>query len=57
MSSGNTLSENAEEYMEVLYKLSLKERPVKTTKISTMLNVSPASVTQMIKKITKRGLR
>ncbi|AIS32074.1 metal-dependent transcriptional regulator [Methanobacterium formicicum] len=55
MSSGNTLSENAEEYMEVLYKLSLKERPVKTTKISTMLNVSPASVTQMIKKLQKEG--
>jgi|GEM_PF-3677704 Mn-dependent transcriptional regulator len=55
MSSEKTLSENAEEYLEVLYKLSLKERPVKTTKISNMLNISPASVTQMIKKLEKEG--
>lgn len=55
MSSENTLSENAEEYLEVLYKLSLKERPVKTTNISKMLNIAPASVTQMIKKFEKEG--
>lgn len=55
MSSGKNLSENAEEYLEVLYKLSLEERPVKTTKISKMLNISPASVTQMIKKLEKDG--
>ncbi|HII83671.1 MAG TPA: metal-dependent transcriptional regulator [Methanobacterium subterraneum] len=55
MSSEKLLSENAEEYLEVLYKLSLKKRPVKTTKISNMLNISPASVTQMIKKLEKEG--
>lgn len=55
MSSGKTLSENAEEYLEVLYKLSLEERPVKTTKISKMLNIAPASATQMIKKLEKDG--
>ncbi|EKF84957.1 metal-dependent transcriptional regulator [Methanobacterium formicicum] len=55
MSSEKTLSENAEEYLEVLYKLSLKERPVKTTNISKMLNISPASVTQMLKKFEKEG--
>jgi DtxR family transcriptional regulator, Mn-dependent transcriptional regulator len=55
MPSEKTLSENAEEYLEVLYKLSLKERPVKTTNISKMLNISPASVTQMIKKFEKEG--
>lgn len=55
MSSEKSLSENAEEYLEVLYKLSLKKRPVKTTKISNMLNISPASVTQMIKKLEKEG--
>ena len=55
MSAEKTLSENVEEYLEVLYKLSLKERPVKTTNISKMLNVSPASVTQMLKKFEKEG--
>jgi DtxR family transcriptional regulator, Mn-dependent transcriptional regulator len=55
MSSGKNLSENAEEYLEVLYKLSLEERPVKTTKISKNLNIAPASVTQMIKKLEKDG--
>lgn len=55
MSSGKNLSESAEEYLEVLYKLSLEERPVKTTKISKMLNIAPASVTQMIKKLEKDG--
>lgn len=55
MSSEKTLSENAEEYLEVLYKLSLEERPVKTTNISKMLNIAPASVTQMIKKLEKEG--
>jgi DtxR family transcriptional regulator, Mn-dependent transcriptional regulator len=55
MSSEKTLSQNAEEYLEVLYKLSLEERPVKTTKISKMLHIAPASVTQMIKKLEKDG--
>lgn len=49
------LSENAEEYLEVLYKLSMVERPVKTTKISKTLDITPASVTEMIKKLQKRG--
>ncbi len=55
MSSDKQLSENAEEYLEVLYKLSLEERPVKTTKISKMLNIAPASVTQMVKKLENDG--
>lgn len=57
MSSQNetTLSENAEEYLEVLYKLSLEERPVKTTKIANNLGVAPASATQMIKKLENKG--
>lgn len=55
MSSDKNMSENVEEYLEVLYKLSLEERPVKTSKISKKLNVAPASVTQMIKKLEKDG--
>lgn len=55
MSSEKTLSENAEEYLEVIYKLSLEERPVKTTKISKMLNIAPASVSQMIKRLETLG--
>ncbi|NYB52341.1 MAG: metal-dependent transcriptional regulator [Methanobacteriaceae archaeon] len=55
MTSEKTVSANAEEYLEVLYKLSLEERPVKTTKISKKLNIAPASVTQMLKKLEKAG--
>ncbi len=55
MSSEKPLSENVEEYLEVLYKLSLEEQPVKTTKISKMLNIAPPSVTQMIKKLERDG--
>ena len=56
--SGNeTLSENIEEYLEILYKLSKGDQLVKTSKISTNLNIAPGSVTQMLKKLDSYGLR
>lgn len=49
------LSENIEEYLETIYRLSNNGESVKTTKISKTLNIAPGSVTQMIKKLDKMG--
>jgi len=45
------LSENIEEYLEVLYKYGNKKNYVSTTTISKNLNIAPGSVTQMLKKL------
>jgi DtxR family Mn-dependent transcriptional regulator len=49
------LSENIEEYLEVLYKYGDKNHYVSTTKISKSLNIAPGSVTQMLKKLEATG--
>ncbi|KZX15387.1 metal-dependent transcriptional regulator [Methanobrevibacter filiformis] len=45
------LSENIEEYLEVLYDHSDSDNYVSTTIISKSLNIAPGSVTQMLKKL------
>ena len=54
-SGSEALSENIEEYLEILYKLSKGKQIVKTSKISTNLNIAPGSVTQMLKKLDAMG--
>jgi len=49
------LSENIEEYLETIYRLSHNGERVKTTKISKTLEIAPGSVTQMLKKLDKMG--
>jgi DtxR family Mn-dependent transcriptional regulator len=49
------LSENIEEYLEVLYKLGPKGETVSTTQISEKLKIAPASVTQMLQKLSRKG--
>ncbi|KZX09972.1 metal-dependent transcriptional regulator [Methanobrevibacter curvatus] len=49
------LSENIEEYLEVLYKYGDIDTYVSTTKISKSLKIAPGSVTQMLKKLEKEG--
>ena len=51
----NKLSENIEEYLETIYRLSNNGERVKTTRISKVLNIAPGSVTQMLKKLDKMG--
>ncbi len=48
-------SRSIEEYLEAIYKISMKEAPVKTTRLAEYLGVSPASVTEMIKKLSNMG--
>ena len=53
--SNKELSENIEEYLEVLYKYGNKKDYVSTTAISKNLKIAPGSVTQMLKKLEEMG--
>ncbi|MFQ6051422.1 MAG: DtxR family transcriptional regulator [Candidatus Hydrothermarchaeota archaeon] len=48
-------SEYVEEYLETLYTLTKNGRPAKTTEIASALKVMPASVTEMLKKLSEEG--
>lgn len=52
---GKEISENIEEYLETIYKKSLKGSMAKTTEISKDLDIAPGSVTQMLKKLEEEG--
>jgi DtxR family transcriptional regulator, Mn-dependent transcriptional regulator len=45
------MSNSTEEYMEPIYNLTQNGRPVSTSSLSRRLNIAPASVTEMIKKL------
>lgn len=49
------LSDNAEDYLECIYDLTRGNSPAKTKDIAARLNVSPASVTEMIQRLSKEG--
>jgi len=49
------LSENIEEYLETLYKLSQGKKLVSTSSISRELRIAPASATQMLQRLAKMG--
>ncbi len=51
----DNISENIEEYLEVLYRNGSNKEQVSTTTISNDLNIAPGSVTQMLKKLEKLG--
>lgn len=53
--STKDISENIEEYLEVLYKEGKNKNHVSTTTISKNLNIAPGSVTQMLKKLEQLG--
>jgi DtxR family Mn-dependent transcriptional regulator len=46
---------SVENYLKAIYDLSQTEKPVSTTDISRALRVAPASVTEMLKKLVKKG--
>ena len=48
-------SEITEQYLKVIYNLTEEGGSAKTTEIAQTLGVAPASVTQMIHKLTKQG--
>ena len=49
------LSENIEEYLEVLYRNGSNKEQVSTTILSKDLGIAPGSVTQMLKKLEDLG--
>jgi DtxR family Mn-dependent transcriptional regulator len=48
-------SKSIEEYMEALYSLTRNGNKASTSEISQRLNVAPPSVTEMLKKLEKKG--
>ncbi|MGB7968326.1 MAG: DtxR family transcriptional regulator [Methanobacterium sp.] len=53
MSNNEKLSANIEEYLESIYKISQSEESVKTSRISKDLRITPASVSEMLKRLDK----
>jgi len=51
----NKISENIEEYLEVLYRNGSNGEQVSTTQLSKDLGIAPGSVTQMLKKLEDLG--
>ena len=49
------ISENIEEYLEVLYRNGSNGEQVSTTTLSKDLGIAPGSVTQMLKKLENLG--
>ena len=50
------MSISTEEYLEALYNLTQGGRTARTSEISKRLNIAPASVTEMLRKLADRGL-
>lgn len=46
---------SSEDYLKTIYDLSQNGKEVSTTKISQALRIAPASVTEMLKKLAKKG--
>ena len=49
------LSENVEEYLETIYRITVEKPLAKTGEIATHLELSPPSVTEMTKRLQKKG--
>jgi len=49
------VSENAEQYLKVILRLTEDGGVAKTSEIASVLNVAPASVTEMLHKLSARG--
>lgn len=52
----NKLTPSEEDYIEMIYRLFLKEDNIKVSDISEHLNIKPPSVTKMIKKLSEKDL-
>jgi Mn-dependent transcriptional regulator len=52
----NVLTASMEDYMEMIYRLSMKSHFTRVNELSEALNVQPPSVTKMIQKLSKLKL-
>ncbi len=51
-----TLTRSVEDYLKAIYHLSLGGSPAGTTEIAHLLDLAPASVTGMVKRLSEQGL-
>lgn len=51
-----TLTRSVEDYLKAIYHLSLGGAPAGTTEIAHLLDLAPASVTGMVKRLSEQGL-
>ena len=49
------MSKNIEDYVKTLYSITMSSGVASTNEISHRLNVAPASVTEMLKKLDEKG--
>jgi DtxR family Mn-dependent transcriptional regulator len=47
---------SVQEYLQAIYRLQVEQSPVSTTELASHLNVAPASVTGMVRKLDRQGL-
>lgn len=52
----NSLTPSEEDYIEMIYRLSLQEKKIKLKEVSSSLNVKPPSATKMMKKLESKEL-
>ena len=51
-----TLTPSVEDYLKAIYRLSPQGRPAATSEIAQRLELSPASVSGMVKRLSEQGL-
>ena len=51
-----TLTKSVEDYLKAIYRLTLGGTPAGTTEIANLLDLAPASVTGMVKRLSEQGL-
>jgi DtxR family Mn-dependent transcriptional regulator len=52
----DTLTRSVEDYLKAIYRLSPRGRPAATSEIAQRLELSPASVSGMVKRLSEQGL-
>jgi len=55
MTDKKEVSENMEEYLEMMCRIKEKGEKITTTGIASLLKISPPSVTEMLDKLAKEG--
>ncbi|HUR94750.1 MAG TPA: metal-dependent transcriptional regulator [Gemmatimonadales bacterium] len=53
---GETLTRSSEDYLKAIYRLSPEGRPASTSDIAHLLELSPPSVSGMVKRLSELGL-
>ncbi|WP_455542806.1 metal-dependent transcriptional regulator [Intestinibacter sp.] len=52
----NKLTPSEEDYVEMIYRINLRNENVQVKDVANELNIKPASVTKMVKKLNEKGI-